>query len=169
MNATNAITVACIGLFGVLIGGAITAGANFVLAVRRERVEAKRDRLSRATEVRRASRLIIMELRAAETTATIYVEKRRWWVSSDIQLKTDSWQKYSDVIAPILSDAEWLAVSVAFIAIHQLFESRQLFESTRLPEVTDVDAEQTIPMLRDIQKGRLALEPYALYSRLPLS
>jgi hypothetical protein len=68
MNATNAITVACIGLFGVLIGGAITAGANFVLAVRRERVEAKKDRLSRAIEVRRASRLIIMELRAAEAT-----------------------------------------------------------------------------------------------------
>jgi hypothetical protein len=112
-----------------------------------------------------------MELRAAETTATIYVEKRRWWVSSDIQLKTDSWQKYSDVIAPILSDAEWLAVSVAFIAIRQLFESRQLLESRQrpLPEITDTDAEQTIPMLRDIQQGRLALEPYALDSRLPLS
>jgi hypothetical protein len=64
-----------------------------------------------------------------------------------------------------------LAVSVAFIAIRQLLESRQIFESAHLPvpEITDADAEQTIPMLGDTQKGRLALEPYALDSRLPVS
>jgi hypothetical protein len=62
MDATTAITVACIGLFGVLIGGVITAGANFVLAIRREHVEAKRESHSHAIEVRRASRLIMIEL-----------------------------------------------------------------------------------------------------------
>jgi hypothetical protein len=112
MGAMNAITVACIGLLGVLIGGMITAGANFVLAVRRERVEAERDRRSHAIEIRRAARLIIMELRLGEATAQLYIDKRYWWDHSDIQLKTDAWQKYGDIIAPILSDAEWLAVSV---------------------------------------------------------
>jgi hypothetical protein len=156
MDAATTITVAGIGLLGVLIGGIITAGANFVLAVRRERVEAERDHRSHAIEVKRASRLILVELVGAEATTKICVEKRRWWDHPDIQLKTEAWRKYSDVIAPALSDAEWFDVSLAFSAIHQLLES------PREPEITDSLAEQIIPMLRDIQKGRLALEPYSL-------
>ena len=132
MDAATAITVAGIGLLGVLIGGIITAGANFVLAVRRERVDARRDALSHAIEVKRASRLIIFELLGAEATVKICVEKRHRWVNPHIQLKTEAWQKYSDVIAPALSEIEWLAVSKAFAMIQQL-----LSDPDTTGEITD--------------------------------
>jgi hypothetical protein len=157
MDAATAIIVAGIGLFGVLVGGMITAGANFVLAVRRERVEAQRDRRSNAIEVKRASRLIVLELSGAEVSAKICVEKRRWWVDPNIQLKTEAWRKYGDVLAPALSDAEWRAVSIAFVAVQQLLSNTEI----TVLEITDTLAAGISIMLRDIQNGRLALEPYA--------
>jgi hypothetical protein len=157
MDAATAITVAAIGLLGVLIGGVITAGANFVLAVRRERVDARRDDRSHAIEVRRASRLIVFELLGAAATVKSCVEKRQWWVTPHIQLKTEAWQKYSDVIAPALSETEWFAVSKAFMEIEQI-----LADPDKGEEITDIIAEEWFaPRLQDIQKAVSALGPYA--------
>jgi hypothetical protein len=156
MDAATAMIVAGIGLFGVLVGGMITAGANFVLAVRRERVEAQRDRRSNAIEVKRASRLIMLELSGAEVTAKICVEERRWWDDPNIDLKTEAWRKYGDLLAPALSDAEWIAVSIAFVNIQRLSHAKITVE------ITDTLAAQISYHFREIQKGRLALEPYTL-------
>jgi hypothetical protein len=154
MHAATAITVAGIGLFGVLIGGIITAGANFILAVRRERVEAARDRRSYGLEVKRAARVIMSELPLAQALAKTAVEDRLWW-SSDAQVKTDAWQKYGAVIAPELSVAEWSAVAYATVG--------HLLSFPRGPgKVTDADAGAIATILGLIDKGNDALSPYVL-------
>lgn len=86
MDATTA------SLAGVIVGGLITTASNWVLAVRRERADAETDRRNRAIEVRRAARMISIELFVAATAARICVEKRHWW-SADVPLKTEQWEK----------------------------------------------------------------------------
>jgi hypothetical protein len=61
---------AIFGLVGVIVGGIITAGSSFVLAVRRERADRERDSRALAIEVKRAARLIDMELARVQAVAT---------------------------------------------------------------------------------------------------
>ena len=49
---------AMVGFVGVLVGAVITTGANYLLAVRKEKAEAARDKLFRANELKTAARLI---------------------------------------------------------------------------------------------------------------
>jgi hypothetical protein len=99
----------------------------------------------------------MLELSGAEVTAKICVEERRWWADPNIDLKTEAWRKYGDVLAPALSDAEWIAVSIAFVAVQQLLSHTDI-----TVEITDTLAAAISIMFRDIQNGRLTLERYAL-------
>ena len=47
------IATGLIGLAGVLIGGVITPGANYILAVRKERANEKKDTRTHQTEIRK--------------------------------------------------------------------------------------------------------------------
>lgn len=68
-----------------VVGALITAGTNWALAVRRERVEGCREKRNRAIELIRASREIVAELLAAEMATKISLEKKRWY-SADVHL-----------------------------------------------------------------------------------
>jgi hypothetical protein len=74
------LTPAIIGFVGVLVGSLISTGANYLLAVRKEKADATKDRLSRSNELRTAARLIAGELFNAQTAATILVEKNVGWL-----------------------------------------------------------------------------------------
>jgi len=50
--AGGQITTAVIGLCGVFVGGLITAGANWILAVRKERADAQKEQRTKAIELR---------------------------------------------------------------------------------------------------------------------
>ena len=156
MDATTAITVALIGLVGVLVGGIITTGADWILAVRREKAGADRDRRNRAIEVKRAARMIGTELFVAMAAAQICVKKKYWW-SADVPLKTEEWQRYSKVVAPDLSDTEWNAVVAAFMAVETL---RTVGDPRPTGAITEALADKIVPILRDIEKGINALAPY---------
>ena len=120
MDPTTAITVAGIGLVGVLIGGLITAGANFILAVRREWAEEAKEHRNDAREVARAARLVLQELISARSSA-VGAAKTDNWRRMDIGIKTDAWQKYGPTIAVALTLHEWQEVEMAYRIISEIF------------------------------------------------
>ena len=67
-----------VGFVGVLVGAVITTGANYLLAVRKEKAEAARDKLFRANELKTAARLITDDFFTAQTAVTELVDNKRW-------------------------------------------------------------------------------------------
>jgi hypothetical protein len=140
-----------------LFGGIITAGSSYLLDRRREQEERQRESRNRAIDLKRAARLIDDELARGQASAKICVEKRRLW-NADEPLLTGAWQQHCAVIAPELSDADWQAVIVASIAVQQLRIGR--VKHVGPGDISDTVAETYVPMLRDIEAGRLALAPF---------
>jgi hypothetical protein len=151
---------AIFGLLGVFVGGVITAGSSYLLDRRRERVNGQRDSRNRAIEFKRASRLIDTELSRDEAAARICLEKRHWW-SPEAQLSRGPWEQFVGVIAPDLSDTAWLEVRVAIEAAEHLSLARGI-GLTVSDDISDSTAKQIVPMLRDIEAGRRALDPFVL-------
>jgi hypothetical protein len=157
-----AIIVAIVALVSTIIGATIGAITNYTLAVRLERSDRERDKRNHAVEVKRAARLIDVELSRAEAAARICVEKRHWWGGDVAQLSTDAWQKYSGSIAPDLSDQAWLAVMVAIEAVDHIRTARAIAVDAGLEArpISDTTANALALMLRDIKLGRAALDPF---------
>jgi hypothetical protein len=145
-------------LVGVIVGGIITAGSSFVLAVRRERADRERDSRALAIEVKRAARLIDMELARVQAVATYAIDKRSW---HDQNLSTEAWQKYGALIAPILSNEAWRDVLVAIAAAEYTEASRDEHQSGVLRDIPipDDSAELITPKLEHVKRGREALAP----------
>src|SRR5664280_1034399 len=158
---------AIFGLVGVIVGGIITAGSNYVLAVRRERADRDRDSRASAIEVKRAARLIAMELARAQAVATFAINERHW---IDENLTTEAWQKYAATIAPILSNEAWGDVSIAFVALEYTEGSKNEYLSGVLRDIPIPDdiAELITPKLENIKRGHEALTPF-VWGILPLT
>jgi hypothetical protein len=143
MDPRTAIIVALIGLGGVLVGGLITAGANWVLAVRREKVEAERDRQGRAIEVKRAVRLIAFELDDIKACANIALQQKHWSA------------KFRGDIAPMLSADNWREVAIAFLAVGALrsvvrdLQPNCKFTNGQIDEITE--------LIQNMEYGKRAL------------
>src|SRR5690242_16899525 len=116
MDPTTAITVAIIAFAGVLVGGLIAAGANFILSLRRERVEDAREHQRRRDNFLVACRLVHDELLAVCSFANFAGSERRWRHTPQ-HFKVHAWQKHSPVMASHLSDEEWTSVMHAYFAI----------------------------------------------------
>jgi hypothetical protein len=168
LNEMNTvIIVAIVALVSTIVGATIGAATNYVLAVRRERVDRERDTLNHAIEVTRAARLIHAELARARAASFICVEKRHWWSGDVVPLSTEVWQKYSATIAPELTFQAWTAVVKAIEAVDNIRMARNIFVEAGLEAnaISDATAEKLAPMLRDITLGSDALAPFG--SRLP--
>lgn len=127
---------------------------------RRERAISQRESHNYAIEIRRAARLIDAELLRARGAARMVIKDKRWWIP-DTKLKTDAWQTYSAIIAPVLSYADWVLVMKVVLAIHDLSLDRLT------GELSDTTVKNLVPMLNDIEAGVQALTPYVL-DDLPL-
>lgn len=100
---------ALFGLLGVIVGGIITTASSYLLQRRGERTDNEREDRNRAIEIKRAARLIDAELLRARAAARIAIKNKHWWIP-DAKLKTEAWEKYSAVIAPVLSYGDWVAL-----------------------------------------------------------
>jgi hypothetical protein len=143
---------AIFGLFGVIIWRVITASSNYLLERKRERAISQRESRNQAIEIRRAARLIDAELLRARAAASIAIKKKHWWIP-DAKLKTEAWEKYGSVMAPVLSYGGWLAVVRAVLAIDDL-------SLDRLPGDIPDSTVELVPMLQDIEAGLNALAPF---------
>jgi hypothetical protein len=160
---STTIIVAIVAFASTILGASIVAVTNYILAVKRERADAAKDNRTRAVEVKRAARLIDMELAKAEALAKISITKRYWVPIPDAELSAEAWQKYGGNIAPDLSDQAWHAVTIAFIALEHVKGTRALYLAGALRDlpISDESAEGVDVMLRDVTRGREALAPFA--------
>ncbi len=146
---------AIIGLMGVLVGAVITIGANYLLAVRKEKAEGDKDKLSRAIELKTAARLIANEFLGAHVAATTLVDEKRWVHE---KLPLDAWRRDSRVLARELPFSDWNAVNLAAWAVKDF---RNFTTAPRSSDnASDAMAETGKPVLRDINAGLDALRPY---------
>jgi hypothetical protein len=164
---STAIIVAIVAFVSTTLGASIGAVTNYILAVRRERSDRDQDSQARAIEIKRAARLIDLELGKAQALARMSIAKRFWVPNPDAELSTEAWQKHGGTIAPYLSDQAWQAVMVAFMAVEHIKGSRALYLAGPLRElpISDENAAGVDPMLRDVTLGREALAPFALTAR----
>jgi hypothetical protein len=157
----TAIIVAIVALVSTVVGATIGAATNYVLAARLERVNRQAERRNHAVEVKRAARLLDLELNKAAALAELAIRKR-YWAAGGV-LSTESWQKYGAVIAPELSDDAWNALTIAFVAVEHIEGSRAQYESSPLRDspISDIGAKGVTPMLTDVTLGREVLVPFA--------
>jgi hypothetical protein len=133
---STAIIVAIVAFASTILGASVGAVTNYILAVRRERADTAKDNRAHAVEVKRAARLIDMELAKAQALAEISLTKRYWVPIPDAELSAEAWQKYGGNIAPDLSDQAWHAVTIAFIALEHVKGTRALYLAGALPRPT---------------------------------
>lgn len=164
---STAIIVAIVGFVSAILGASIGAFTTYILAVRREHAERDKDNRAHAIEVKRAARLIDMELAKAQTLAEIALKKRHWNV--DAELSVEPWQKFGGTIAPDLSNQAWLAVMIAFQALEDIKGCRALCLGSVLRDVplSDKSIDGIDVMQRDVRLGREALAPFAYWGEVP--
>ncbi|HVQ36416.1 MAG TPA: hypothetical protein VMS31_02720, partial [Pyrinomonadaceae bacterium] len=115
----------------------------------------QRENRNYTIEIKRAARLIDAELLRARGAARLAIKNKHWWIP-DAGLKTEAWEKYGGIIAPVLSYADWVAVIKAVLAIDDLGLDRLT------GEIPDTTVAQLVPMLEDIDAGLNALAPFVL-------
>jgi hypothetical protein len=159
---STAIIVAIVAFVSTILGASIGAVTNYILAVRRERSDRDQESRAHAIELKRASRLVDLELAKAEALAKISITKRYWVV--DAEISTEVWQKYGGTIAPDLSNEAWHAVTKAVLAAEHIKGSLALYVGSVLRDlpISDKSVEGIDVMLRDVQLGREALAPFAV-------
>lgn len=183
-SSGNDLQIAWLALAAVLLGALITGGFSLWNAWSKERADASAERGRHEVEVRRAARLIDVDLRTAETAARIGVEDKEWWHTVR-PLTSTGWEQYRSVIASELSEGAWTSVSVAFMAIDHLQWARDAADKAHrakmavdpatadmvkagiahdldvfgIPPMSDGQPALLEPMLRHVERGRAALAP----------
>jgi hypothetical protein len=149
------------GFLGVVIGGLITFGSSYFLDEHRAKRERQREDREHAREVRRAARLIALELLWMRTAANRCVEEKIW-PNPDmplLSLSSEARQKYLDAIAPNLSSDDWLSVTISLQAV-DTFKMIIGMRKDRAIAVPDDVVESFVPLVANIDKGRLRLAPH---------
>jgi hypothetical protein len=156
----TAIVVAVVAFVSTVLGATIGAVTNYVLAVRRERSERERDSQAHAVEVKRAARLIDLELLKAQSLAGVAMNKRYWIPEPDVVISSDAWQKYAVTIAAELTDEGWLIVARAFLAAEHINGSRTIYLKDTLHDrpISDNHVDSILKMQTDVILGREALK-----------
>jgi len=144
----------------------------FATRPKAEAVEAPR---SLTVESRAALRFVCLELLQARTIARNYLETRHR--SRGAQLSTEAWQVHRGVLALELSLSDWTAVLSAYEAVSNIMsgacdtppaDGASKPSAGASVSARPISVELLTPMLQKIERGCVALAPYALdIMRLP--
>jgi hypothetical protein len=158
---STAIIVAIVAFVSTIVGASIGAATTYLLAKRRERADRDKENRDHTIEVKRAARLMDVELAKAQALVDVAYRKRYWVVEAELSI--EAWQKYGGTIAPDLSNQAWLAVMIAFQAVEHIKGARALYLSGVLRDlpISDKSIEGIDVMQRDVTRGREALAPFA--------
>lgn len=99
----------------MLIGALITFGANVYLALRRERADAARERRERELALKRAARLVHLELMQAKHIFETACATNAWEPSFEKHISSEQWKAHSSVLALELSAGEWAEVVLGYL------------------------------------------------------
>lgn len=155
--AEPSILPAAIGLVGVLIGSAISTGANWLLAVRKERADAKKAEEERRYKVVSAARLVEGELAWAKALLE-GVLKQGLKRANAIPLATTSWAAQKDLLAANMKRVEWHTVSSGMLAVVALVSYWDQDWTTWLTQ--ESKREGSTVLLERIEAALEALKPY---------
>jgi hypothetical protein len=148
------VTAAIFGLLGVIVGGLVTGGVNYIMERRRERAE-----------LRQAKRLVADELLTVATQYSIMVEDRetpkKWSPSWANLLPSTSWEQHKATLARGLSDKDWADLP-GFYSIVEAYRSSLLGGGPEQPiadeQLRQLDAElDSAARLYSILTGTLAV------------
>jgi uncharacterized membrane protein YccC len=111
--------VGIVAFVGTLLGALIGAVTNYFIARQKQKLDDRKD----ALEVKRAARLIQMELLLGFGTIQDTVSQRRYNMS---KADNSNWLKYAHVLAPVLSDDEWVKICVAETSFELILSMRKM-------------------------------------------
>lgn len=152
---------ALIALVGGLIGATIGSVTNYLIAWQKQKNDTKAEERKNQIEIKRAARLIQMELLAGFSALNAAIKMRAWVLT---EISTCDWKKYSHVLAPIMPDKDWLDLCVAEMSLDYVESARvkavkATLPTYELPEsfvaVLNKDAER-------INRGLEVLKPWHL-------
>ncbi len=108
-------------LLGVVVGGGITAGANFRLEAVRARREKRSAERQAASSARRSARLLSEELEYVRRLLVGALDRDAFtWEPPARIVPTAAWTEYRADFALVASDDEWAAVAAAFAGLDEL-------------------------------------------------
>ncbi len=125
-------SAAIFGLIGVLIGGLITAGTQWI----RERFVRRRERTI-------ATRLVASEFMNARAAINFPEVHSQWWPN---ELQWRDWEKYAPILTAELNMQEWLVVLEAHDAIAVCLRT-QLDSEEPLAPVREDDLKYTVAQI----------------------
>ena len=156
MAESTSITPAIIGLVGVLVGGIITAGSNYIVAIRKEHADQAREESDRKGELHRAARMIWVELNDADTA--LHLADSGWTRDTSAHARADSWDKYGSSLASAMPFKEWESLAVAYDGIYTL---QQWYRIAKMPESAKVDAGSLHVVIDNVERALSSLKSYA--------
>ena len=164
MADNTSITPAVIGLVGVLVGGIITAGSNYIVAIRKERADLAMAESNQKRELHRAARMIWVELNEADTALNL--ASSGWTVDTSAHARADKWDKYGSSLASAMPLKDWENLAVAYEGIYTLRQwYKEALERNRGPtdkmsESKQVDAMSLSVVTGNVKGALISLKPY---------
>jgi hypothetical protein len=110
---------AIIGLIGVVIGAAISTGANYLIAVRKEKADERKDNVARAVELKRAARLVENDIAVAVSFCLVVLDKGTFG-PRNFSVLSDAWNKEKGILAAGCAYDDWYAVGIAILSLDHL-------------------------------------------------
>ena len=135
----------------------------------RPKVEGLEEPRSRTMESRAALSLVCLELLQVRTATRHYLETRQR-PTLDAHLTSEAWQVHRAAIALELSLSDWTALVSAYDAVNSIMSGAcdATLAREKSASIRAISVELIGPLLREIERGCVALAPYALdVMRLP--
>jgi hypothetical protein len=125
---TTAIIAGAAAVMGALAGGLITAGAQWGLAARTDRLDARVAKREVRTELRQIRARLESYLRILTETRYPHFPDPGEHIG---QIVSDKWKAHSYRLARQLSDDGWQAVEDAYLSIERIVFSQRYEQQTR--------------------------------------
>jgi hypothetical protein len=120
LNASTSLAPAILALCGVVLGGLITAGSNWWLALLREKVEQARLATAHKNEIKRAARLLRLELMVPMSIISYFSDTGVWYPQWHEGRSSGFWKEYAALMAQELPKEGWEALILAYTTLNSL-------------------------------------------------
>ena len=156
------ILTAVFGLIGVIVGGFITAGANYILAERRANREESREQRKRIAELKRAARLVDEDFNWVLFSIKIVIERKLWLPPVSEPNRLEMWREYRSLLAAETTFDTWKALQDAAQAMeaYQRVSTKAGGEREIMREIAAADLAVMEMFKAQLEKGHTALKPY---------
>jgi hypothetical protein len=111
---------AVFGLVGVIVGGLITSLSSYILDKRREERQRQKEEHAHAANLTAAARLVELDFRVARAYVSGCLSAKRWAGYDTRPVSLQKWEEYCVLLAPELSEDDWLILLVGWRALTHL-------------------------------------------------